>query len=214
MQEDKTLGIPTSLEQATELMQADLAEEKLIILTNPTREFYYAFRLIPNSGVSVKYGSFSQDLNQLKTAPCSAKDLLMRQEVALGKLVEKWGKFPVRNIYAGPENIKYTWDHLAAALNGSLRAHSPNVITASAQAEATNYLREYKQLIKIRARQNGLDEPQLQGAVTREIFKLQRAGQLTHKGVVDMLDNPEEVIAGTWNPQEAKSPRTPTPEIS
>jgi hypothetical protein len=123
----------------------------------------------------------------------------MRREVIMEKLLDKWEKFPEHHVYAGPENIKHTWGRLATALNGSLRADSPDVLTIAAQNEATNYLREYQQLIKIRARQNGLDESQLHGAVSREVFKLQREGRLEHKLVKDMLDSPEEVITGNWS---------------
>lgn len=196
-------GQPVDYDRVQEILANKPSEGVILVLSNPGNEFYYAFKIRAGEGVAAKYGSYSRDLERLKSAPCSARDMVFRNETIGDKLTEKWSKFPKRALYVGPENIDHTWNQLVMRLNGVER--QPTKVSATNENKVRGFIAEYKSLIKMRARQNRLDENQLHGAFTGVAFELDKLGCLNNKFVNDLFDNPECLIDGSW--RESVTPK-------
>jgi superfamily II DNA or RNA helicase len=185
------------------------AEPRIAIFKNPSSKSYYAFKSIPGQGVSIKYGSYSQDPEVLKSAYCSQQDLLVRRETCATKFSEKWHKFHEHAIYTGDEPVEKAWSNVASILAGGRR--NPAKVTASREHEVRQMVAEYNTLVSARASKHGLMAGQLKPAVMGMLFELDAAGLMNRKLIDELLDEPADILSGKWR---QNIPELPKPSSS
>ena len=190
-------GEPAGLEESRVAIE-QLATDRIIVLQNTYAQAYYAFRIDPKKGVTVKFGSYAKNPGQRNPAYESKGDIFLNELEALDKLSEKWKKFPKHSQYQG-NDVARVWNNLVATINGvSPAAITRGVQSAAKQQGMSSVLQEYTTLIHHVARKHGMDKGQLHSAVVGEVYKLNRAGIFKKEHIDAMLEEPRDVLNGRW----------------